>query len=284
MFLAMGVGAFARRHLPPLHARVLQGAAVPRIGRGDSRAGRRAGPAAHGRAEEGAADHVLDVPDRRAGDRRRAGLAGLLQQGRDPLPHVRERPHAAVGRRPAHVAADGDLHVPRSCSWRSTGRARPSRPKHGASRRARAGGACARIKRTAVICTTRRRRWRSRSSCSRSARSSPATAAGSGGPVRAFPRAELSASSAGDGVVEGVSEGDADDGVDRRRARRHRHRGVLLPEEPPRRPTSWRPAFRRPPPRCCEQVLRRRDLRRGRSCSRSASCRRTGCGRASTCA
>ena len=34
------------RHLPSLHARVLQGAAVPRIGRGDSRARRRAGPAA----------------------------------------------------------------------------------------------------------------------------------------------------------------------------------------------------------------------------------------------
>ena len=43
-----------RRHLPPLHARVLQGAAVPRIRRGDSRAARRAGPAQHGRPEEGA--------------------------------------------------------------------------------------------------------------------------------------------------------------------------------------------------------------------------------------
>ena len=72
MFLAMGVGAFARRHLPSLHARVLQGAAVPRIGRGHPRAGRRAGPAQHGRAEEGSADHLLDVPDRRAGDRGRA--------------------------------------------------------------------------------------------------------------------------------------------------------------------------------------------------------------------
>ena len=72
MFLAMGVGAYRRRHLPSLHPRVLQGAAVPRVGRGDSRAGRRAGPAAHGRAEEGAADHLLDVPDRRAGDCRRA--------------------------------------------------------------------------------------------------------------------------------------------------------------------------------------------------------------------
>ena len=36
-----------------------------------------------------AADHVLDVPDRRAGDRRRARARRLLQQGRDPVPHVR---------------------------------------------------------------------------------------------------------------------------------------------------------------------------------------------------
>ena len=43
MFLAMGVGAFAGRHLPPLHARVLQGADVPRLGRGHPRAARRAG-------------------------------------------------------------------------------------------------------------------------------------------------------------------------------------------------------------------------------------------------
>ena len=39
-------------------------------------------------------------------------LRRILQQGRDSLPHLRERPHAAVGRRPADVAADGDLHVP----------------------------------------------------------------------------------------------------------------------------------------------------------------------------
>ena len=36
MFLAMGVGAVRRRHLPPLHARVLQGADVPRVGRASS--------------------------------------------------------------------------------------------------------------------------------------------------------------------------------------------------------------------------------------------------------
>ena len=50
--------------------------------------------------------------DRRARDRRRAGPGRLLQQGRDPVPHVRERPSRAVGRRRAHVAADRRLHVP----------------------------------------------------------------------------------------------------------------------------------------------------------------------------
>ena len=54
-----------RRHLPSLHARVLQGLPLPRVGRGDSRAARRAGHPQHGRPEEGAADHVLDVRDRR---------------------------------------------------------------------------------------------------------------------------------------------------------------------------------------------------------------------------
>ena len=97
MFLAMGVGAYSRRHLPPLHARVLQGAAVPRIGRRHPRAGRRAGSAPHGRPEARSADHLLDVPRRRAGDRRRAGAVRVLQQGRDPLSHVRERAHRCSG-------------------------------------------------------------------------------------------------------------------------------------------------------------------------------------------
>ena len=46
MFLAMGVGRLRRRHLPPLHPRVLQGADVPRLRRRHSRARRRAGHAA----------------------------------------------------------------------------------------------------------------------------------------------------------------------------------------------------------------------------------------------
>ena len=102
-----------RRHLPSLHARVLQGAAVPRIGRGDSRAGRRAGPAAHGRPEEAS---CRSPTGRSSSARSRSpacpGLAGFFSKDEILYPHVRERPHAAVGRRAADVAADRDLHVP----------------------------------------------------------------------------------------------------------------------------------------------------------------------------
>ena len=37
MFVGVGVGAYVGGHLPPRHARVLQGAAVPRLGLGDLR-------------------------------------------------------------------------------------------------------------------------------------------------------------------------------------------------------------------------------------------------------
>ena len=64
-----------RRHLPSLHARVLQGPAVPWIGRRDPRAARRTGHPQHGRAEERPAHHVLDLPHRRARDRGRVSAA-----------------------------------------------------------------------------------------------------------------------------------------------------------------------------------------------------------------
>ncbi len=100
------------RHLPPVHARVLQGAAVPRFGRRDSRPARRAGLAEDGRAQEGPADHLLDVPDWRDCDCRRAGPGRVLQQGRDPRADVFQRPHDPLGRGRADGAPDGGLHVP----------------------------------------------------------------------------------------------------------------------------------------------------------------------------
>ena len=50
MFVAAGVSAYARRHLPPVHPRLLQGTAVPLLRLGDPRDGRRAGHAPDGRA------------------------------------------------------------------------------------------------------------------------------------------------------------------------------------------------------------------------------------------
>ena len=52
MFLALGRGRILGRGLPPVHARVLQSPALPWLGLGDSRHGRRAGYAAHGRLKD----------------------------------------------------------------------------------------------------------------------------------------------------------------------------------------------------------------------------------------
>ena len=50
MFVAMGAGAYSRRHVPSVHPRLLQGAAVPGLGLGDLRDASRAGHPQHGRA------------------------------------------------------------------------------------------------------------------------------------------------------------------------------------------------------------------------------------------
>ena len=50
MFLAIGTGAYVAADLPHDHARLLQGAAVPRFRLGDPRHARRAGHAQDGRA------------------------------------------------------------------------------------------------------------------------------------------------------------------------------------------------------------------------------------------
>ena len=60
MFLGVGLRRVFGGHLPPDDARVLQGAAVPRRGQRDSRAGRRAGHAQHGRAAQ---EDSLDLLD-----------------------------------------------------------------------------------------------------------------------------------------------------------------------------------------------------------------------------
>ena len=113
MFLAMGVGRVQRRHLPPLHARVLQGAALPRQRRRDSRAARRAGPPEDGRPQEGPADHLLDVPDRhRSRLPACPGLAGFFSKDEILGQTYADRPHDALGDWHPDGDADGHLHVP----------------------------------------------------------------------------------------------------------------------------------------------------------------------------
>ncbi len=67
----------------------------------------------------------------------RAAAGGVLQQGRDPLPHLHGRrdagPHAAVGHRHGHVAPDRDLHVPPrvpDVPWRASVTTRRRRRPH----------------------------------------------------------------------------------------------------------------------------------------------------------
>ena len=84
MFLAVGVGAYSRGDLPHDHARVLQGAAVPRRRLGDPRHARRAGHAPHGRPAQVHAGHRGHVHRRLARDRGRVPVRRLLVEGRDP--------------------------------------------------------------------------------------------------------------------------------------------------------------------------------------------------------
>ncbi len=86
-----------RGDLPHGHARVLQGADVPRVGVGDPRHARRAGHAPDGGAAQVHAGDRGDVHRRLAGDRRRAAVRRLLVEGRDPA--VRPRVQSGAVRR-----------------------------------------------------------------------------------------------------------------------------------------------------------------------------------------
>ena len=59
MFFAAGVGAYRRGDVPPVHPRLLQGAAVPRRGQRDPRDAPRAGHAVLRRPAEADPDHLL---------------------------------------------------------------------------------------------------------------------------------------------------------------------------------------------------------------------------------
>ena len=73
-----GRGRVCRRRVPRVHARLLQGAAVPRLRLGDPRHERRAGHAQHGRPVEAHSDHLQNHAHRNAGHRRHSAAGGLL--------------------------------------------------------------------------------------------------------------------------------------------------------------------------------------------------------------
>ena len=126
MFLALGSGGDRRAgagggdggHLPSVHARLLQGAAVPRRRQRDARHGRRHRHAPLQRPAARHAANALDVPVRCAGARRLPALRRLLEQGRDPLRQLRGLAHHRLVLLPLpHGAGDGGadrvLHLPR---------------------------------------------------------------------------------------------------------------------------------------------------------------------------
>ena len=114
MFLALGRRRVLGRGLPPVHPRLLQGPALPRLRLGDPRHGRRAGHALHGRAEEQDPDHALDhVRSARVAIAGIPGLAGFFSKD-EILWQAYSSPHgstAAVRGRPHHRRDDRLLHV-----------------------------------------------------------------------------------------------------------------------------------------------------------------------------
>ena len=82
MFVAMGTRRLFGRHVPPVHPRLLQGAAVPRLRLGDPRDAPRAGHPAHGRAQGQDPVHLLDHGDRHARAHRLSAHRRLFLQGR----------------------------------------------------------------------------------------------------------------------------------------------------------------------------------------------------------
>ncbi len=105
------------RDLPPGDPRLLQGPAVPGIGIGHPRDGRRAGHAALRRPSSPHAHHRGHVHHRLARHRRRASICRLLVQGRDLAVGMGRgwlQRHSAVGRRHPHRATHCVLHEPAS--------------------------------------------------------------------------------------------------------------------------------------------------------------------------
>ena len=110
-------------------------------------------------------------------------LAGLLQQGRDPVPRPSPSGHTllwVVGLLTSLLTAIYMFRLVFLTFHGERAQRRAAAHAHGAPRTAMHAGTPAPAHAGTDgtrTCTTRRRRWRSRSSCWRSARSSPATSA-----------------------------------------------------------------------------------------------------------
>ncbi len=119
MFFAAGVGAYGVGDVPPVHPRLLQGAAVPRRGLGHPCDAPRTGHALLWRAAERDPADLLGDGARHAGDHRRRDHRGvrlrrLLFQGFDPRERVRQRQRArddGLLRRRLRRAADQLLQL-----------------------------------------------------------------------------------------------------------------------------------------------------------------------------
>ena len=105
-----------------LHARVLQGAALPGRGHRHPRAGQRAGRAPHGRAAQAAAVRVRRDVRRRARDLGRPRPQRVLQQGRGGVRRARERASVAVRGRRRSPPGSPRTTCSACCSSRSSAR------------------------------------------------------------------------------------------------------------------------------------------------------------------
>ena len=136
MFVALGVGSYSRRDLPPLHARLLQGAAVPRLRLGHPRRLRRAGHAQHGRPQDAHPGHLLADDRRHAGaDRRRHSRTIIGPPASSPRTPSSKAPSSATMRWPAFafIALTVAAMFTSFYSWRlifMTFHGRPRAPAH----------------------------------------------------------------------------------------------------------------------------------------------------------
>ena len=111
MMLALGAGSLAAGHVPSVHPRLLQGAALSGSGLGHS-LGRDQRHHRDGRPAQGHAAHLLDDGHRRSVAGRLPAVLGLLVERRGPRRRRDGRRADPARFRHDHRLSDGVLHVP----------------------------------------------------------------------------------------------------------------------------------------------------------------------------